>query len=339
MFTDAPTPTRVHSHGYNHTVYWCLLMPCPPSGPLLIIYYFVGRRSGSSTSTPRPSSAWRSRGRSPHSRCRPTASPRWSTCRRRRSTCGTWRPSRSCTSTTATSRASTRSGRASVSHTWMSHARGGVADGVIQAAFLSNLSNPSDNPSCASPPSSPRPCRNLSGRCRAEGGDRRAYSRVRSCPRSPFFHFLLFRGGIRYRVLTKSPRALVIDGDGLALGGYQDAFVVSGSEDNCVYMWHRRSQTLLETLEGHTRSVNSVAWHPTNCKLLASASDDKTIRLWGVDPKGTCGRNAPRANPVQNPEAVGPLYGSRPCCVVPDPNCPSLTLWTLLPLPRCAVLQ
>ena len=36
---------------------------------------------------------------------------------------------------------------------------------------------------------------------------------------------------------------------GRFLGGYRDAFVASGSEDNRVYLWHRQSQTLLETLE------------------------------------------------------------------------------------------
>mmetsp|Transcript_14852 Transcript_14852/g.38086 ORF Transcript_14852/g.38086 Transcript_14852/m.38086 type:complete len:578 (-) Transcript_14852:156-1889(-) len=66
-------------------------------------------------------------------------------------------------------------------------------------------------------------------------------------------------------------------------GGAGEAFVASGSEDNMVYLWHRQNATLLETLRGHSRSVNCVAWHPLDPGVLASASDDQTIRIWGTE--------------------------------------------------------
>ena len=55
--------------------------------------------------------------------------------------------------------------------------------------------------------------------------------------------------------------------------------IVSGSEDNCVYMWELNSRKLLQKLEGHTESIMSVACHPTE-NLIASGSLDKSIRIW-----------------------------------------------------------
>jgi WD40 repeat protein len=40
---------------------------------------------------------------------------------------------------------------------------------------------------------------------------------------------------------------------------------------------------LIASLEGHDRSVNCVAFSAAE-KLLASASDDKTVILWGASP-------------------------------------------------------
>ena len=39
---------------------------------------------------------------------------------------------------------------------------------------------------------------------------------------------------------------------------------------------------LSAALNGHEDEVNCVAWHPTDPRCLATASDDGTVRIWSV---------------------------------------------------------
>ncbi|XP_051120454.1 WD repeat-containing protein WDS homolog [Andrographis paniculata] len=69
-------------------------------------------------------------------------------------------------------------------------------------------------------------------------------------------------------------------------GGLNNMFIASGSEDSKVYIWNRRSSHPIEILSGHKMTVNCVSWNPRRPEMLASASDDNTIRIWTpIDPK------------------------------------------------------
>jgi len=69
-----------------------------------------------------------------------------------------------------------------------------------------------------------------------------------------------------------------------AFGGPQEQFVVSGSEDSQVYIWHRHFGSLLEVVGGHASTVNCVCWPHlgAGCRFLLSASDDHTLRVWAA---------------------------------------------------------
>lgn len=69
-------------------------------------------------------------------------------------------------------------------------------------------------------------------------------------------------------------------------GGVGEDFVVCGSEDGRIHIWHRATGKLLDSIGAHVGSVNAVAWSPLDHTLMASAGDDAEVRLWGPGSSG-----------------------------------------------------
>ncbi|KAL4911932.1 WD40-repeat-containing domain protein [Aspergillus aurantiobrunneus] len=64
-------------------------------------------------------------------------------------------------------------------------------------------------------------------------------------------------------------------------GGAAENFVVSGSEDSRIYVWHKENGTLVEILDGHLKGcVNAISWNPADPGMFASAGDDRLVRIW-----------------------------------------------------------
>ncbi|KAH8652432.1 WD domain-containing protein [Xylariales sp. PMI_506] len=63
-------------------------------------------------------------------------------------------------------------------------------------------------------------------------------------------------------------------------GGANESFVISGSEDGSLYIWHKASAMVIERLSGHQPRTNAVSWSPTDPRLFASCGDDGKIKIW-----------------------------------------------------------
>lgn len=88
-------------------------------------------------------------------------------------------------------------------------------------------------------------------------------------------------------------------------GGINQVFVASGSEDNKVYVWHVKWEKPIAVLQGHTRSVNCVSWNPAYPSMMASVSDDATIRIWGPA-QGAPSSSSPSSSPAGDMAGASP---------------------------------
>eukprot|EP00180_Rhodochaete_pulchella_P003534 Plantae.Rhodophyta-Rhodochaete_pulchella.ctg6134.p1 GENE.Plantae.Rhodophyta-Rhodochaete_pulchella.ctg6134~~Plantae.Rhodophyta-Rhodochaete_pulchella.ctg6134.p1 ORF type:complete len:360 (+),score=40.26 Plantae.Rhodophyta-Rhodochaete_pulchella.ctg6134:135-1082(+) len=75
----------------------------------------------------------------------------------------------------------------------------------------------------------------------------------------------------------------------LSPSGVGEPAVATGSWSGVVKIWGLPQCSLKWTLRGHEERVSSVAYHPLQENVLASAAADKTARIWGVSdgPTGT----------------------------------------------------
>ncbi|KAK5993297.1 WD repeat-containing protein 26 [Cladobotryum mycophilum] len=65
-----------------------------------------------------------------------------------------------------------------------------------------------------------------------------------------------------------------------AFGGANESFVISGSEDGNILIWHKNIGAAVERLPGHLPRCNAVSWNPADPCMLASCGDDGRIKIW-----------------------------------------------------------
>jgi COMPASS component SWD3 len=52
--------------------------------------------------------------------------------------------------------------------------------------------------------------------------------------------------------------------------------------DKLVKLWDTATGEIVKTFVGHTEGISDVSWSPDG-EFLASASDDKTVRVWSLE--------------------------------------------------------
>ncbi|KAG6048586.1 hypothetical protein E4U39_007233 [Claviceps sp. Clav50 group G5] len=79
-------------------------------------------------------------------------------------------------------------------------------------------------------------------------------------------------------------------------GGANESFVVSGSEDGCMFIWHKSIGAAVERLSGHTKRCNGATWNPADPCMIASCSDEGPIKIWSNRARAAEFRNRPPGN-------------------------------------------
>ncbi|KAG6325004.1 hypothetical protein E4U44_007993 [Claviceps purpurea] len=79
-------------------------------------------------------------------------------------------------------------------------------------------------------------------------------------------------------------------------GGANESFVVSGSEDGCMFIWHKSIGAAVERLSGHTKRCNGATWNPADPCMIASCSDEGPIKIWSNRARAVEFKNRPPGN-------------------------------------------
>ncbi len=91
--------------------------------------------------------------------------------------------------------------------------------------------------------------------------------------------------------------------------GEKTDLIVSASEDTTVRVWSLVDGTMIAGLGvqkgrrslGHTRGVNAAEFVPSQCALVLSAGDDRTLRLWDVETEKEVGKyDKPHDAPISS---------------------------------------
>ena len=62
----------------------------------------------------------------------------------------------------------------------------------------------------------------------------------------------------------------------------QGNLLATAGEDKKIFLWQNAMWERVNEFIGHTAGVTSLSWHRVHDKILASASKDKTVRLWSL---------------------------------------------------------
>ncbi|KAH8881530.1 WD domain-containing protein [Thozetella sp. PMI_491] len=65
-----------------------------------------------------------------------------------------------------------------------------------------------------------------------------------------------------------------------SFGGANESFVISGSEDGNLCIWHKSTGIPVERLSAHQPRCNAVSWNPNDPCMFASCGDDGKIKIW-----------------------------------------------------------
>lgn len=91
------------------------------------------------------------------------------------------------------------------------------------------------------------------------------------------------------KTLEKGNKATAVsyspDGKHIAFGFYNkpDDLLIGNiaAQPGIIEIWNIKNKKFTKRLQGHTKSIHAIAWHP-NSQHLASGSYDTTIRIWDV---------------------------------------------------------
>ncbi len=104
------------------------------------------------------------------------------------------------------------------------------------------------------------------------------------------------------------------DGSYLASGSGRDKVVPNNMGENKTFIWDLTSFEVVKVLTGHKDGVLSVKWSPNGTRL-ATASDDRTLRLWsfpeGIELKSGKGHTSGALDVDWSPDGSMLMTGSR----------------------------